>query len=74
MSGPSVVNVFILHAIFLSLDCGTFDYSYRDACTSEGSLYFVRGKEWVCTEGGKIRRSEYANAVFDLPTPQILKN
>ena len=54
MSRPSVLHVFILHALLLSLNSGTFDYSYLDACILEGSLYVVRGREWVYTEGSKI--------------------
>ena len=64
MSRPKVVHVFILHAILLSLNSGTFDYSYLDVCILEGSLYVVRGREWAYTEGRKIRRSEYAIMQF----------
>ena len=39
-------------------------------CISEDSLYVVKGKVWVYTARGKIRRSEYPNAVSDLHTPQ----
>ena len=38
VSRPKVVHVFILHAILLSLNSGTFDYSYLDVCILEGSL------------------------------------
>ena len=64
MSRPKVVHIFILHAILLSLNSGTFDYRYLDVCILEGSLYVARGKEWAYTEGGKIRRSEYAIMQF----------
>ena len=64
VSKPRVVHVFILHAFLLSLNSGTFNYSYLDACILEGSLYVVRGREWVFTEGGKIRRSEYGIMQF----------
>ena len=61
---PSVVQVFILHTILLSLNSGTFDYSYLDVCILAGSLYVVRGREWAYTGGGKIRRSEYVVMQF----------
>ena len=64
MSRPSVVHVFILYDILLSLNSGTFDYNYLDVCILEGSLYGAMGREWVYTEGGKIRRSEYAITQF----------
>ena len=61
---PGVVHVFILHTILLTLNSGTFDYSYLDVCILAGSLYVVRGREWAYSEGGKIRRSEYAIMQF----------
>ena len=64
MSRPKVVHVFIRHVTLLSLNSGTFDYSYLDVCILEGSLYVVRGREWAYTEGGKTRRSEYAIMQF----------
>ena len=64
MSGLRVVHTFILHAIVLLLNSGTFDYSYLDLCILEGSFYVARGREWVYTERGKIRRSEYAIIQF----------
>ena len=64
MSRPSVIHLFILYAILFSLNSGKFDYSYLDICILEGSLYVVRGREWAYTEGGMIRRSEYAIMQF----------